>query len=497
MLVSDLLRRAAEDVPDRVAAILDGVGQMTYAEWYQRSSAVARGLAARGITAGDRVALLYDNAAWLDYGIGYFATLFAGGVAVPVSPRLSAAEVRHIVEHAEARGMLVQPAHAVLAEQALPESGPWIETDTLGVSAVHSSDPFQVPRTESDLAEIIYTSGTTGLPKGVATPHGNIASGRVAAGLMPGETLLHAIPLSTFAGTFAMMVAPVGSRWTNVVMQRFDPERYCALIAVHGVTTTYLVPAMAKLLVDSGAGARHDVSSVQRVWFGSAPMLPGTLHRLAMAFPSASLVNIYGATEAGGAGTAMAYDPQHPDSVGRPVGDSRIRVVDDKGENVAPGTVGEIWIGLAPRVLSRGYYRDPEATEQTVRDGWVRTGDLGYIDGDGYLFVVDRIKDVIIRGGYKVASAEVEDVLENHETVAEAAVVGIPHEVLGEDVAAVVVRRPGRTISAAELQAHCRLSLADYKVPRRIDFVDQLPRNPLGKVLKRELRATLASTVGG
>jgi len=496
MLVSDLLRRAAETEPDRVAAVLDGAGQMTYIEWLQRSSALARGLVARGIAPGDRIALLFDNAAWLDYAAGYFATLFSGGVAVPVSSRLSPAEVRHILEHSQARGMLVQPAHLPLAEQAQPAAGPWLETDLAALGSGHSGEPFQVPRTESDLAEIIYTSGTTGLPKGVATPHGNIASGRIAAGLMPGETFLHAIPLATFAGTFAMMVAPVGSRWTNVVMPRFDPERYCELIAAHSVTTTYIVPAMAKLLVDSGVYARHDVSSLQRIWFGSAPMLPGTLHRLAQAFPSATLVNIYGATEAGGAGTAMAYDPRHPDSVGQPVGDSRIRVVDDKGENAAPGDVGEIWIGLAPRVLSRGYYRDPEATDQTFRNGWVRTGDLGYLDADGYLFLVDRLKDVIIRGGYNVSSVEVEGVLEDHPAVAEAAVVGVPHDVLGEDVAAVVACRPGQSVGVEELQEHCRLSLADYKVPRRIEFVDRLPRNPLGKVLKRELRAGLAQRAG-
>lgn len=490
MLVPDLLRRAAQASPDHLAAVVDGGGQMTYREWEERSNAAGRGIAARGIRPGDRVALLFDNSAWIDHSVAYFAIQKAGGVAVPMSFRWSKTEVSHVLDHSGARGVLAQSRYVEVVERSRPSTLDWIETELKALSDGQPTDLYQQERSEEDLADIIYTSGTTGLPKGVASPHGNIAT-EESGGFMFGETFAHAIPLGTFAATHAMTVLPVTNQWTNAVMPSFDAERYCAFIAETRAAVTYLVPSMAKLIVDSGAPARYDLSSLRMIWYGSAPMPPGTLRRLHEAIPGAILVNLYGLTEAGTAGTAMTYDPDRPSSAGRPIGASRIRIVDENGNEYPLGEPGEIWIGLPPGRRRRSYFRDPDADSQVFVDDWVRTGDIGYLDEEGYLYIVDRAKDIIIRGGYNISSAEVEGVLDSHPAVAECAVVGIPHDVLGEDVAAVVVPRPGQQPAIDDLQAFCRERLADYKVPRRIEFADSLPRNAFLKVLKRELRARL------
>lgn len=490
MLVPDLLRHSAGAAPDQVAALVDGGGQMTYREWEERSNAAARGIAARGIHPGDRIALLFDNSAWIDHSVAYFAVQKAGGVAVPMSFRWLENEVSHVLNHSGARAVLVQPAHLPTIDGAQAETVEWVESDIQSLIEAQPTDIYQAKRSEEDVADILYTSGTTGLPKGVASPHGNIAT-RESGGFMIGETLAHAIPLGTFAATHAMTVLPVTNQWTNAVMPRFDAERYCAFVAQTRAAVTYLVPSMAKLIVDSGAPGKHDLSCLRMIWYGSAPMPPDTLRRLHEAIPGAILVNLYGLTEAGTAGTAMTYDPSRPTSAGRPIGASRIRIVDEKDDECPPGQPGEIWIGLPPGRPRRRYFQDSEADSQVFVDDWVRTGDIGYLDEEGYLYVVDRAKDIIIRGGYNISSAEVEGVLDSHPSVAECAVVGIAHEVLGEDVAAVVVLRPGYRATSEELQAFCRERLADYKVPRRIEFTDALPRNAFLKVLKRELRERL------
>jgi acyl-CoA synthetase (AMP-forming)/AMP-acid ligase II len=505
MLVPDLLRRAAADAPDRVAARVDGYGEMTYAEWEGRSNAVARGLLARGIEAGERVALVFDNRAWLDYAVAYFATLKAGAVAVPFSPKLTPPEAAGIVRHCGARIVVAQPEHAAWAEAAVmaaaaagaatdaaeqPGGVVPVEAGIDGLARGQPVEQIQVDRSEDDLADIIYTSGTTGTPKGVASPHRNVAyEHSPGGGLFEGQVFLHAVPLSTFAGTYAMMVWPCASRMTNVVMTGFDPARFAALLEQHRVSVTYMVPAMARLIIDSGALGGRDLSSLRLVRFGAAPMPPGTLQSLAEALPGALLINVYGLTEAGPGGTMMTFDPDRPESLGRPVGATRIRVVGDAGQDCAPGETGEIWIGPPAGTGGRQYFRDPEATAATFHDEWVRTGDGGYIDADGYLYLVDRLKDVVIHGGSNVSSVEVENALMAHPAVREAAVFGLPDPVMGEEVAAAVVLRPGASASADELQAFCRERLAAYKVPGSVDLVSALPRNEIGKVLKRELRA--------
>ena len=462
MIVPDLLRARAGEDPDAVALRAGGGESLTYGAWERRSNAVARGLA---VDPGDRVALVFGNDRWIDYAVAYVAVLKAGAVAVPTGARFAGPELDRVLDHAGARAVL----SALDAAQAQPDGR------------------FQAAVGPDDLAEIIYTSGSTGQPKGVACTHRNLMAHDVPADVpadAPTGTVsfIHAFPIGTQAAQEALRVPLRISGRVCIAMPSFDPDEMCALVERFGVVRLQLVPAMAQVLVASGAHRRHDVSSVRRVVLSSAPAAPALFARLAEAFPAASLWNAYALTEAGAARTLMEWDPARPTGVGRPVGESQVRI----SEN------GEIWLRRRG-TPTRSYYRDPAATAEVFVDGWVRTGDVGHLDEDGYLHLTDRAKDLIISGGSNVSSVEVENALYEHPAVVEAAVFGVPHPVLGEDVAAaVVVRSP---TSERELQDIVRARLAEHKVPHRVLLVDRLPRNPSGKVLKDELRDRFAAPV--
>ncbi|MDQ6948281.1 MAG: AMP-binding protein, partial [Actinomycetota bacterium] len=303
-------------------------------------------------------------------------------------------------------------------------------------------------------------------------------------------SFVHAFPVGTNAGQEVLRLPLRRSDRTAVVLAVFDPERYCAVIAERRVRRLQLVPAMAQLIVNSGAFSHHDVSSVERIVLSSAPSPPALLSALGQSFPSARLWNTYALTEAGTARTLNLDAKARPWSVGRPVGATELRIVGEAGHDAAPGGTGEVFI-RRPGAPSRSYYRDPEATEHTFTPGgWVRTGDIGYLDEEGYLYLVDRKKDLIIVGGLNVSSAEVENVLFEHPAVSDAAVFAVEHPILGQDVAAaVVVRSP---IDSGDLQAFVRGRLGEHKVPHHFVFLDELPRTPSGKVRKFELRDEFA-----
>ncbi len=469
---------------------MDGGETLTYRQWESRSNAAARGLLARGVEVGDRVALLFDNDRWTDYAVCYLAVHKAGAVAVPVGCRFTEAELEHVLMHSQASG-LVCPPHLVA-----PAGHGWVARPQ-ELEDGRSTSRLQVPVGAEGLAEVLYTSGTTGTPKGVACSHGSIVVHDLPT--TDGEAepapvrMLHAFPIGTNAGQECLRMPLRRAGNAAAVLPVFDPERLCAAVEEHRVTRLQLVPAMAQMIVASRAVDGHDVSSVERVTLSSAPAPPALLPRVAAVFPNASLWNAYALTESGAARTLMRYDEQRPGSVGRPVGSSEVRVVDEDGVDVAPGATGEVWLRRkgAPR---REYYRDAASTAAVFAGDWLRTGDLGYLDDDGFLYLVDRQKDVIVSGGFNVASLEVENALYEHEAVAEAAVFAVPHEVLGEEVAAaVVVRSP---LSARDVQSFLRRRLAEHKVPRHVVFVQALPRNVSGKVVKNELRERFAGGVG-
>ncbi|HEX2274154.1 MAG TPA: AMP-binding protein, partial [Acidimicrobiales bacterium] len=471
LTVPDLLRaRAAED-PAAVALVVDGGERLTYAEWEGRSHAAARGLVAHGARLGDRIALLFDNARWTDYAVAYVAALEAGAVAVPLGSRFAAPELASILEHCAAAGVVCPPDLA-------PAGAPgWVASPAeLEEAGNEGEGAVEVAVQPSDLAEILYTSGTTGRPKGVAVSHENVLfhdpppEPEAAGGHR--RAFVHAFPIGTNAGQEALRMPLRRGDRTAIVLPVFEPDRFCALVAEHRVGRLQLVPAMAEMILSSCALDRHDLSSVERVVLSSAPAPPALIERIAVALPHAEVWNTYALTEAGTARTLMVYDGTRPGSVGRGVGGTEVRVVDEDGRDVPTGEIGEVWL-RRPGAPVRHYYRDPEATAEGFSGDWVRTGDLGHLDEEGYLYLDDRKKDLIITGGLNVSSIEVEGVLAEHPAVGEAAVFGVPHPILGQDVAAAVVLRG--PADERELQAFVRERLAEHKTPHRIFVVDRLP----------------------
>jgi acyl-CoA synthetase (AMP-forming)/AMP-acid ligase II len=491
-LIPDELRTVAARFPERVAIDVVDEDAMTFREWERRSHELTRRFVDLGVQPDDRVLLLLPAAMATRFAVAYIATHLAGAVVVPVNPRYAAREVEHVARNCE-------PSLIVTGGDQQARAG------ALGVAPIIGDEewapaiggdglPVQVPRSPSDLAEILYTSGTTGLPKGVTSTHESVLAND-AAPLDRPLTLLHSAPLPTTFGSLGALIMPLRLAMTSLALPRFDTARCAALIEERRPAWLLLVPAQILLLLESGALEDRDTSSVRMVMFGSAPTPPHALRALAEAFPRAALVNGYGLTEGGGSTCTMPPGEllRRPGSVGKPVAGASVRVVDDSGDEVAHGEVGEVAIRLAAG--QRSYWNDPAATARTWRDGWVHTGDLGYFDDDGYLYLVDRKKDMINRGGYNVYSIEVESALYEHPDIVEAAVVGVPHGVLGQDVCAVVRLREG--VAQLELDAvrdFLADRLADYKLPRRLVVRDSpLPRSGTHKVDKNALLVELAA----
>jgi acyl-CoA synthetase (AMP-forming)/AMP-acid ligase II len=503
-LQTDQLRLMAAAYPEALAYRNLGDGSsITFDRWERESNRLAHGLRDRGLGKGDLVALFLEAEHILDFIVAYSAVHKLGAVAVPLNNRLSPPEARAILEHA---GVGAAVTSSSLAPAVLPLLGSLSSlglvatvagpgpAGTIRLSEVTSADdsPIQEVLTAEDLADVMYTSGTTGRPKGVAVRHGNIALLPNTRPAWQGSTWLTATPVFTLAG-LGFIYNPMKAGMTVLYLPKFDAGVWLDIVEQERPVIAFVVPAMAQLLIHHPRFDAADLSSLKRVILGSAPLSPPTLQRLQARLPGAAVLNSYGMTEGGHATFSM--DPEgartHPGAVGRPRPSVEVEVVDATGDACPPGTVGEV----VTRYPSghREYYKDPEATARMWADGWLHTGDLGYLDADGYLYIVGRKKEMIVRGGMNVYADDVESALHAHPAVVEAAVIGIPHEVLGEDVAAFVVLRPGATLSVEELQEFAGERLADYKVPRQVTFLDELPRNAGGKVLKSEL-ASLAGS---
>jgi acyl-CoA synthetase (AMP-forming)/AMP-acid ligase II len=488
-LLTDQLRTMAEHFPDEVGyKDLARDESLTFRAWEARSNRLARGLRAAGISKGDRVSVYLPPEEVIDWVVAYAAVHKAGAVAVPTSTRLAPRELQFVFEHAEIRAVLhgrslgpvVDELTAAVPSLKLAGQAPFddlLEAD---------DGAFQVALSGEDMADIMYTSGTTGRPKGVVVRHRNAALVPNGVPKWTGAGWMHASPLFTFAG-IACVYNPMKLGMEGLYLPKFDTGQWMACVARERPVAVFLVPAMAQLLLADPQLDEADLSSIRLCSLGSAPLPPDTQRRLQERMPQATVTNGYGMTEAGPAYCTMPREEagRRVGSVGRPLPPAEFHIVDEEGRPRPAGEVGELVIRMPGR--EREYYRDPEATARTWRDDGLHTGDLAYLDQDGYLYIVGRIKDVIIRGGNNVHAADVEAALHEHPDVVEAAVAGIPHQVLGEDVAAWVVPRPGAQVDAEGLRAFCLDRLADYKVPRRITFVSELPRNATGKVLKGQL----------
>lgn len=464
--LSELLRARAAAEPERPALKVANAGTLTFESWWRRSAAVSAAVRARGIAHGDRVGLVFGNADWIDYAVAFFGVLGAGAVAVPLSDQLGAADIDARMAHSGAR--------LVLRAGDLPTAEP-------------DSAPEAALPAPGDLAQILYTSGTTGRPKGVAATHGNLGHGWGGRRrpFAHSHTLAHAFPIGTNAGQW-MLANAVGAHPAVLTLRRFTPGRFARMIEEHKAGTVFLVPTMAIELLASGAHTKADLSSVLLLGSAAAPLPGKVAGELSAAFPRATIANYYTSTEAAPAQTVMLYDSGRPSSVGRAASGGAVRIATAEGEPLPAGTTGEVW--MRSPTASRSYYGDADASARVFRDGWVRMGDLGYLDEDGYLYLVDRESDVVKSGAHKVSTLHVEEVVYEHPGVVEAAAFGVPHPALGTAVAVAVVGGADHT----ELRAFLKTRLAPHEQPHRLITLDALPRNHGGKVDKRALREAIA-----
>ncbi len=498
------IRAAAQQRLDAPAAIFDG-RETSWGGLLDRAARIAGGLAALGVVAADRVAILSANS--MDFQALYLAVPWAGGVLAPLNFRWSPAENSFALADCTPRVLFVSDdfaeANAVMLAEwsdrvvivALGEGRPgWVPLATLLASAPAPA----TPRTGDDLLAIYYTGGTTGRPKGVMISHagliGNCRAMR-ALGICPdGARMLIVAPLFHMAAGAALTMTMLAGG-AAVIAATFDPARTLDLIADAGATDALLVPTMIQLLVDHPGFTAAKLSALNTIMYGASPMPEAVIDRMIAAAPHVDFYQAYGMTEVSCTATILPPDfhrGAHREAgrhrgAGLALATAEVAIVGPDGAHLPAGEVGEIAVRGAGVML--GYWNQPEQTAAVVRDGWMYTGDGGRIDEAGVLYVVDRLKDMIVSGGENIYSAEVESAISLHPGVAQVAVIGVPDTHWGERVHAVIVRRPGDESSADAIVAHCQTLIARYKCPRSLEFRTALPLSAAGKVLKVELRA--------
>jgi long-chain acyl-CoA synthetase len=485
----------------RVAVRVDNAA-MTYRALDEASARVAGLLHERGLRPGDRVGIMMPNVA--EVPVVYYGVLRAGGVVVPMNPLLKGREVAYYLSDSGARLIFAWHAFADPAREGAAAVGPGqssteqAEAELIVVDGVGFPDllasvtpDFQVVDTDDeDTAVILYTSGTTGHPKGAELTHANLISNTevsradiVLAG--PDDVIFGGLPLfHVFGQTVALNVA-VAAGACLTLLPRFEAAHALRIIADHKVTVFEGVPTMYVALLHQPDRADYDTSALRMCISGGAALPVEVLRGFDEAF-GVPVLEGYGLSET--SPVASFNHPgreRKPGSIGTPIRDVELRVVDEDGHEMPQGEVGEIVI-RGPNVM-KGYWQRPEATAEAIRDGWFHSGDLAKVDEDGYFYIVDRKKDLIIRGGYNVYPREIEEVLYEHPAVAEAAVIGLSHPSLGEEVAAAVALKPGTAITAEELRDYVKSQVAAYKYPRHVWLVDALPKGPTGKIQKRDI----------
>ncbi len=494
-----VLEHHAARAPDKPLAVL-GDEIVTYGGMLSRAATLAAGFQERGVGVGDVVGLLAYNS--IEFVVSIFAANYLGAIVMPLNWRLAAAELRFILDHSGARVLICDDELIELADAATAELGDlvrvcvsarnlagWEPFSDLGAASVV---PERATTRADDVHRLMYTSGTTGRPKGVMITNANLAwknyAHLVEFGLTGSDLGLACGPLYHVGALDLTTTSMIAAGATTIIHRAFEAERVVGEIERSQVTTLWMAPSMVRAVLDLPGVEDRDLSSVRLLIGGGEKMPIPFIDRLQRAFPSAWFADAYGLTETVSGDTFLDRNATRSKvgSVGRPCQYLELDIWDEDGAPVSAGERGEVVL-RGPKVF-KGYWRDPDATAAAFKGGWFHTGDIGLRDDDGYLYIVDRLKDMIVSGGENIASSEVERVIYEHEAVVEAAVVGRPDDRWGEvPVAYVVVNSPGAT-TPEDIIGHCREQLARFKVPKAVVFVDALPRNPSGKVLKRELR---------
>ncbi|HVY07689.1 MAG TPA: long-chain-fatty-acid--CoA ligase [Burkholderiales bacterium] len=505
MYLTQGLHRAVQAHPERIATIC-GERRQTYGQYADRVARLAAALKKLGMKPGDRVGMLALNSdRYLEF---FYGAWWGGGVVNPVNIRWSPAEIAYSLDDCETRILLVDEQFKSVAADLKSRSK---QLETLVYTGdgqtpagmlnyeellAEASPARDAGRSGDDLAAVMYTGGTTGFPKGVMLSHRNLASNALcylAEGVTHAEGRALLIAPMFHIAIGALMHAHAMAGGTQVIVPAFTPPAAMQSIQKYRATHTLMVPTMIQLMTDHPDAGQYDLGSLEVMAYGGSVISEAVLRRAMTRFPNADFVQAYGMTEIAPCATYLKPD-EHRDaerpgllrSAGRASFINEVRVVDAAGAEVPRGKVGEVAV-RGPNVML-GYWNKPEQTAAALREGWMHTGDGGYMDEQGYLYIVDRMKDMIVSGGENVYSAEVENALARHAAIAACAVIGIPSEQWGEAVHAVVVLKQGANATAEDLSVHCRELIAGYKCPRSVEFRENLPMTGAGKIQKTELR---------
>ena len=512
MNTTDFLNIATAICPDKTAIVFEDK-RYTFSQLNERVNRLANGLLKLGVKKGDRVAFLQVNCNQCVET--YFAVAKIGAIYMPLNFRVKEKELSYMFNTAEAIALVVGERYIPMIQSIQSElkdmkhlisienkhdDMPYYE-DVISSS---SADEIAAEIDDDDTTMLMYTAGTTGFPKGVMLSHNSFSvymlENVTPADPIAEESNILTVPLYHVAGIQAMMAAIYGGR-TLVMERQFEPGEWMTLVETEKVNRAMMVPTMLKQLLDHPDFKKHDLSSLKVITYGAAPMPIPVIKKALEEFPGVSFINAFGQTETASTITALGPEdhvltgtPEEIDkklarlaSIGKPMADVEMKVIDEEGKTLPTGEVGEI-LARGPRVMS-GYWKDEEKTASTIdKDGWVHTGDVGYVDEDGYYFLAGRSSDMIIRAGENISPEEIENAIRDHPKVEDVAVIGVPDETWGEEPRAVVIRKKGIDVTEDEIMEHCRANLASFKRPRTVVFVDDLPRNPMGKLIKREIR---------